>query len=477
MRVASRRYSVDIDKQLSGDPNNAELLFERACCLDDLGWTQPAVQAYLAVLQHDSRHLGTLTNLGLMVLHRGDPAAARAFFTQALTHHPLATLTHVNLGQALFEQGEIASAEAQYAAALSREPDFCSAHHGLATLYESMGDRLRADQHWERAFANLPAWSVPYIGTTTPVRVLVVISGRGGDVVTHRLLDDRIMETTMLYADAFRNGMPLAPHDVVFNGIGDPDSGEAPLGRARDIVDASSAPVINHPDCVRGTGRAGMRERFAGIAGVVVPRIERIRRDSITADELITRGWTFPLLVRAPGYHGGQQFEAVNDPADLPHALSRVSGNELFLIAFVDTRSKDGLFRKYRVLFVDGRLYPVHLAVSREWKVHYFSSETADGADHRKEEQRFLFDMEAALGAAVIGRLQDIERALGLDYGGADFGIDALGNVVLFEANATMAVYPPMPGEQWEYRRPAHDAVIGAARTLIMQRATAGRSI
>jgi predicted Zn-dependent protease len=77
-------------------------------------------------------------------LHRGEPAAARAFLTQALTHHPLETLTHVNLGLALFEQGEITSAEAQYAAALSREPDFFSAHHGLATQYESTGDQQRA---------------------------------------------------------------------------------------------------------------------------------------------------------------------------------------------------------------------------------------------------------------------------------------------------------------------------------------------
>jgi D-alanine-D-alanine ligase-like ATP-grasp enzyme len=75
--------------------------------------------------------------------------------------------------------------------------------------------------------------------------------------------------------------------------------------------------------------------------------------------------------------------------------------------------------------------------------------------------------MPDALGAAAVAALHEIGRALGLDYGGVDFGIDAAGNVVVFEANATMAVYPPPAEEAWAYRRPAYDAVIDAVRRLI----------
>jgi hypothetical protein len=143
----------------------------------------------------------------------------------------------------------------------------------------------------------------------------------------------------------------------------------------------------------------------------------------------------------------------------------------LLAIAFIDTRGTDGLFRKYRVLFVDGALYPVHLAIASRWKVHYYSSEMAEYAGHRAEERRFLDDVRGALGAPAVAALERAARALGLDYGGIDFGLDAAGNVVIFEANATMAVYAPPAEERWAYRQPAFDAIVAAVRALIEHRA------
>jgi tetratricopeptide (TPR) repeat protein len=89
-----------------------------------------------------------------MLMHRGEAAKAQTFFTHALTHYPLALITHINLGQALFEQGEIASAIAQYRAAPAVDPRFFAAHQGLALLYEATGDAVRSEHHWERAFEN-----------------------------------------------------------------------------------------------------------------------------------------------------------------------------------------------------------------------------------------------------------------------------------------------------------------------------------
>jgi hypothetical protein len=58
-----------------------------------------------------------------------------------------------------------------------------------------------------------------------------------------------------------------------------------------------------------------------------------------------------------------------------------------------------------------------------------------------------------------------------LDYCGVDFGLNAAGEIIVFEANATMAVYPPEAGGIWEYRRIAVDRVIAAVRTMIRARA------
>jgi hypothetical protein len=474
MRIASRHYSDDghlaeIERRLEQSPQAIEVLFERACCLEDLGWDEAASQAYLSVLQYDPRHLGALTNLGLMVSQRGDTANARALFTQALTHHPIATIAHVNLGQALLEQGEVASAEAQFIAALGLDPDFFAAHHGLALLYERIGDPLRAERQLERAFEKRAAWTLPYTGTATPLRVLLLVSARGGDIVTHPFLDDRIMQTTMFVPEGFRSGMTLPAHDVVFNGIGDADRCRKSLERARPLLDVTRARVINAPERVLATARDETAERLGQIPGVVVPRTERFARNAITAANMTERGWKFPLMVRAPGYQAGRHFERADEPDALADALARVPGDELFAIEFVDTRDADGCVRKYRVLFIDGRVYPVHLAISNAWKVHYFSADMAERSDHRAEEGRFLAGMRGILGVPAMAALEEIARMLDLDYGGIDFGIDAAGNVVVFEANATMAVYPPA-GDLYAYRRPAFDAVIGAVRDMIAAR-------
>jgi Flp pilus assembly protein TadD/glutathione synthase/RimK-type ligase-like ATP-grasp enzyme len=473
VRIASRHYSdestlADIDERLEHQPESVDAHFERACALEDLGWDTRAMESYLAVLKRDPTHLGALTNLGLMMRERGDAANARAMFTQALTHHPKAPIAYVNLGQSLVEQGFTQSAIEQFEAALAIEPDFFAAHHGLALLYESLGDEGNARRHLERAFEHRVAWTLPYAGTAPPVRVLLLVSGRGGDIVSHPFLDDRVMQTTMFVPDGFREGMALPVHDIVFNGIGDVDRCRPSLERARALLARSGARVINAPERVLASGRAEIAARFASIAGTTVPRTERVARETLTADYLAGAGWTYPVLVRAFGFQAGRYFEAISSAESVSHVVGTIPGDDLLVIAFAETRRSDGFFRKYRVLFIGGELYPVHLAISRHWKVHYFSAGMEERAEHRAEEQRFLADMTAVLGLAIIETLADIAATLGLDYGGIDFGIDGDGSVVIFEVNATMAVYPPLAGELWAYRRPAYDAVVRAVRELML---------
>jgi glutathione synthase/RimK-type ligase-like ATP-grasp enzyme len=70
--------------------------------------------------------------------------------------------------------------------------------------------------------------------------------------------------------------------------------------------------------------------------------------------------------------------------------------------------------------------------------------------------------------------LARIASTLGLDYGGIDFALRDDGAVLLFECNANMAIVPPNADPMWDYRRPAINRVIEAARQLVVARA--GRS-
>jgi glutathione synthase/RimK-type ligase-like ATP-grasp enzyme len=75
------------------------------------------------------------------------------------------------------------------------------------------------------------------------------------------------------------------------------------------------------------------------------------------------------------------------------------------------------------------------------------------------------------LGENALVALEGIRKTLGLDYGGIDFALSDEGEVLLFEANATMAVHRPDDNAKWAYRKMATDNVLAAVRTMILKRA------
>jgi hypothetical protein len=58
-----------------------------------------------------------------------------------------------------------------------------------------------------------------------------------------------------------------------------------------------------------------------------------------------------------------------------------------------------------------------------------------------------------------------------LDYAGIDFGLNERGEVLLFEANATMVVLRPERQSQWAYRWPAVERIHSAVRKMLTDRA------
>lgn len=420
-----------------------------------------AHRAYVAVLERDPRHLGALTNLGSILHAAGVREGARAFYSKAAVEHPDDAVARINLGNALVEDGEFDAARFHYEAALALAPGHPNAHFALALLCRELGDLAAAAEHGERAFAFPWIETQPCRGGGTPLRALVLRAAGGGNVVTALLFDDRFAETTVLYVESFRPGIVLPPHDLIFNAIGDADRADAALALAETIVAGARVPVLNVPAKIRATGRAAIAERLRGIGGLVVPRTAAIARTRLTADVLERRGFTFPLLLRAPGFHTGQHFELVADADALATTVAALPGQELLAIDYVDVRDAAGDVRKYRVIAVGDTLHPLHLAIGRAWKVHYFSAEMRNPA-HRAEEDAFLRDGIAALGPRAAAALEAVRAQLDLDYGGIDFGLDRDGNVVLFEANATMALALPDDDPRNAERRTAVERIIAA---------------
>lgn len=430
-----------------------------------------AERAYLAVLQANPTDRIALTGLGTLLFGAGDLDVADAFYTKAAVHHPRDPDVRVYLGNVLVERGDYPGAFAQYRAALDLDSKHLRAHHALALLYVNLDDPDNARRHHQLARARPFVHVAAYRGTASPVRVLVLVSANGGNVVTHRFIDDAVIQAYTLIVEGYAPAMELPELDVLFNAVGDADRSAAGLDLAGDVAARTGVPVVNPPAAVRVTGRAEIARTLAVLPGVVAPRIAAFERAAVTAEGLAEQGFGIPVLLRSPGFHTGEHFEFVARAEDLAAAVERLPGAELLAIEYVDVRDANGNFRKYRVMFVDGRLYPAHLALSSAWKVHYFSAEMTDRADHRAREAAFLADMPGVLGAPAIAALERVRDALALDYGGVDFALDAAGRLVVFEANATMTIVPPDPDPRWDYRREPLARINAAAQALLITRA------
>ena len=438
------------------DPAHVDGALSRARALVTQGNDEAAKLAYLEVLRADPVHCGALTELGALAHASGFVSAARDAYRQAVQCHPGNTVAHLGYAYLLSEAGEAAEARSHYEAALAADPDLPAAHQGLARILTAMGED--ADEHWRKGFAGHAVVRRRYRGSRTGIPLVMLVAAVGGNIPVQHWIDDRIFAVTAVYADFFDPADPLPAHAMIVNAIGDADLCGTALASAERIVAGCTAPLINHPGLVRVTGREGNARRLADIPGVVAPRITTLSGAAALG---------FPLLVRAPGYHTGQFFMRVESPDDLAEATASLPRGNPLAIEYLDARGADGMARKYRVMFIGGTLYPLHLAISSDWKVHYFTAAMEASPAFREEERRFLEDMPAVLGARAMAALTKIQTALGLDYAGIDFAVGADGSLLLFEANATMAIIPLPPNPIWDYRRRAVGDALAAARRLL----------
>lgn len=461
------------------DGDAIDAVFERAQTLARLGQDEAAKAAFVAVLEHDPTHFGALTDLAGLALSTGFRSAALTAYRQAAACHPENPRGLVNLANMLLEDGDLAAAKSLYESALRIDPELAYAHQGLAHVLTKLGDRAAAAIHQGKGYAQHTIVARPYRGTGEPLRVLLIVSIHGGNIPTELLLDDRIFAVNALYAEFHDASRPLPAHDIVFNAIGDADLCGETLGNVAAIVARSGAPVINPPESIANSGRSANAKRLTGIEGVVVPRTIEWKRDLFESPDagrlLEAEGFAFPLLLRSPGFHTGRNFVRVEHAGGLAASTRELPGDTLLAIQFLDATGRDGLARKYRVMTIDGVLYPLHLAISRNWKVHYFTSGMAEDSAFRSEEARFLTDMADALGRPAMEGLERLAAALALDYGGIDFGLSPDGRILLFEANATMAIVPPSSEPIWDYRRASASSAIEAVRRMLFARAKHGR--
>jgi len=451
------------------DANLVDLLFQRAILLEALGRVDEAKDAYRDLIERVPTHAGAHNNLARILHREGDRAAARSLLERVVDFAPSDAMASANLGLVLFELEHFPEARSHLEAALRLDPDSAIAHLGMARLFALEGNETESLRH-QRAALGTAAISINAYGALREgvPRLLLLTSEDQFGATSGEWLSDATFSIATLVVERFHDGLDLPPHHVVFNTISDADRNAGALERARTIAARSAAPLVNPPDAILATARTALRERLRDLPDVIVPEARMFARDGTIPDV----GW--PLLLRAPGFHSGQHFLRVERPEEIAAALARLPGDELLAIEALPAQSADGLFRKYRMMIVDGELYPMHAAISNDWKVHFFSAEMAQHPERRAEDEAFLRSPEAVLGASALHALHAIRERLHLDYGGIDFALDERKRILVYEANATMTVPAPRSGAEWDYRREPVARILEATRSMLLSRARRG---
>jgi tetratricopeptide (TPR) repeat protein len=447
--------------------------------LGEIGRPKEAEASYRRALALMPDYLEALVNLGSILVDQGRWAEAKSGYRLAVQIHPGSGIAHNALGRLLSrlcEDDEEAECCLKRAIALNAYDNNTYVELGNILMRKrrtaaalSMfrhGQELQPFITW-RANQEKAEFSVVFLDTpmggSTPVNYL---AGRACyDRHFHCVIPDTPVNVDLLRTKA----------DVVFNMISNADDGGDMLLLALDLVERLDRPTVNHPRLIMNTDRESIARRLADIPCCVIPKTVRVAGPVVAAAALNGEfaGFRPPVLARVAGTHGGDDFDKFDNWADVAEFVSRSPEANYYLIKYIDYRSDDGLFRKYRIIFIDGEILPYHLAIHDDWKVHHFRTDMANHVWMRKEEERFLEDIGGVFNAAHQDALRAMAKATGLDYGGIDCGLDRDGQIVVFEANASMLVHDEKT-EEFAYKNPYVAKIKTAFDAMLARRRMSG---
>jgi glutathione synthase/RimK-type ligase-like ATP-grasp enzyme len=267
-----------------------------------------------------------------------------------------------------------------------------------------------------------------------------------------------------------RGPADLSGFECVLNLVTDPDLNPRTLETLGKMLRGYRGRVINRPEAVLRTTRDKVAKRLAGIPGLHVPKVLRLRGGKPDAALLAAEraGLAFPAILRRAGTHTGDIVGRMANPEELRAALTEPGDH--ILTEFVDFRSADGLYRKYRVFVFGEHLIVRHMIAADNWDIHS-RDRLRFMVEHPallEEEARLLHRPEGTFPRTVHAVLHAIRERMGLDYFGVDFGVRD-GEVVLFEANATMNFFPFMTDPRFAYLERSFAPAQEAVRNLIGQ--------
>jgi glutathione synthase/RimK-type ligase-like ATP-grasp enzyme len=355
----------------------------------------------------------------------------------------------------------------------------------LSLITQLLGERQTGLAIQAEVLAFHQLFRSPCLSEKPQLRVLALAAAidMGGNTPIEFLLEESGIELLTLYVIAgIELPVPLPDHDVAIVIASDSEE----CRDALRIVDRAAPrwprPMLNPPHLVCNLDRDKLHQLLRGIEGLDIPAticVTRAQLSDVAQSNLlfadIAAELQFPVIVRPRGSHAGIGLAKIDDRAAIDRYLAERVEQEFFVSRFVDYASDDGLFRKYRVVFVDGRPYACHMAIADRWDIWYLNAGMSDSAAKRLEEQTFMRTFDIGFARRHRTALAAMADRIGLDYFTVDCAENRSGELLIFEADNTAVVHNMDSPELFPYKPPQMRAIFEAFAARLHRRARQDR--
>jgi hypothetical protein len=355
----------------------------------------------------------------------------------------------------------------------------------LSLIAQLLGDKQTGIAIQAEVLAFHQLFRSPCLSQKPQLRVLALAAAidMGGNTPIEFLLEESGIELLTLYVIAgVELPVPLPDHDVAIVIASDSEECRDALRIIDRVAPRWPRPMLNPPHLVCNLDRDKLHQLLRGIEGLDIPAtlgVTRAQLSDVAGSSLpfadIAAELQFPVIVRPRGSHAGVGLAKADDCAALDRYLADRPEQEFFVSRFVDYASDDGLFRKYRVVFVDGRPYACHMAIADRWDIWYLNAGMSDSAPKRLEEETFMGTFDIGFGRRHQTALTGIADRIGLDYFTIDCAENNRGDLLVFEADNTAVVHNMDSPVLFPYKPPQMRAIFEAFAAMLHRRARQDR--
>lgn len=351
----------------------------------------------------------------------------------------------------------------------------------LMTGHAQKGLELQA-----RAISLQPCYRVTH-GSGGGLRILAFMAA--GDLMANTPLDFLLETSDAELIVYYLDGPPpspelLPPHDVAFLAIGQSDRNAELLESLRGAFDDWPRPVINGaPELIAEQSREWVAAELQNEPSICCPPTVRLTWPEVAQLAIglqsgdLPAGLTAPLNIRPVDSHAGRDLERISDVIALADYLGRHPESEFYVSSFIDYSGPDGLYRKLRIVFIEGRPFISHMAVSENWMVHYLNAGMGESEAKRAEEAALMARFDEEFVPRNARALAAICEHMPLDYFGIDCAEMRDGRLLVFEADVAMIVHAQDPVDLFPYKQPAMAKLFAAFLAMCAQRAQEGEAL